>query len=546
MQKMSHKKQTHHTVRGFGYLLRSAFSLCILFVLLTLPLAPAFASEDISTDGSVENIVPDVQPVLPSEVPAEVPAEPSIEVQSPEVVNTPPSQASTNASSTDVVQDITPVSSQIDTTAGTTTASTTDTSAPNEIQNQNDTSDSLSESTQQQSTTSIDQNTSTTDVVSSATSSVEQPSAPVSVNQSEVPASTTVVNTLTNDENRFSFAKNECVSTREGTFYCTKGSDTAVINHTDRFFAQIDVEGDKEIYLEKDSKITQVTFNHEDDDAPYYDEVSDILVWHRLIDGRYQIISHDIQSGEETQITHESNNNMEPHQYGDTTVWQCWIGNDWEICMDVHGERTVLTDNEVHDIAPSINGDTIVWQTFESNIWKMKVYDMRTKVSQTIEDTEGGLIENARFVLVYDAKLQTGDVETRGYDIASKKVISLGAKPLPVPEKIPDPDQTGEKRAMVTPPAQPKAKVEGENDTLDGPPPDDLNTSTGDLVIPALTTATSTATSTSLDLLENPSDALLVLPLATSTPSTSVEHIVDVVVAPYVEPSSEVLNTVQN
>jgi hypothetical protein len=79
-------------------------------------------------------------------------------------------------------------------------------------------------------------------------------------------------------------------------------------------------------------------------------------------------------------------------------------------------------------------------------------------------------------VLVYDAKFDNGDVETRGYDIDSGEIVPLSATPgaSPIPTSIPDPDSTGEERALVTSVMSIKTKT-NEEDEGDG---DDLFTAT--------------------------------------------------------------------
>ncbi|MFZ2253485.1 MAG: hypothetical protein WAW13_04970 [Minisyncoccia bacterium] len=340
-------------------------------------------------------------------------------------------------------------------------------------------------------------------------------------------------NVVTTDENRFSFAKGECASVGDEMFYCAKADTATTTTHTDRVFAASDAEGDKEIYIEKDGVVAAISNNSIDDDAPYYDALSDTIVWHRLIEGRYQIISYDIDREEETQLTSDRYNNMAPSRYDNLTVWQGWVGNDWEIFTLLDNELMMITDNTTHDIAPSVNGTHIIWQSFETGVWQMKVYDIRTKQVSTIEDTDGGSVENPRFVLVYDTKFESGDVETRGYDLVSGEVVSLGALPASVPKEIPDPDQTGEKRALVSPQTQPKTKVD-EGDDGDGVgggddllPEDDIT----DIVIPALQ-----GTSTESTFSEEVTDIEDVLiPAVATENASSTSHIEDIIITPFVE-----------
>lgn len=347
---------------------------------------------------------------------------------------------------------------------------------------------------------------------------------------------TIVLNSVNDDGNKFSFSENECTTVGDGTFYCAKSASTPTPSFTDRIFSASDAEGDKEIYIEKAGEIAQISQNQFDDDAPYYDEVSDTAVWHRLIEGRYQIIVYDFDTEEEKQITSDRYNNMQPNRFGDTLVWQGWVGSDWEIFLSEGDEITMLTDNTTHDITPSINGTHIVWQSFESNAWRMKVYDIRTKTTNTIEDAEGGSIENPRFVLIYDTKFESGDVETRGYDLKSGEVVHLASVPVSLPEELPDPDQTGEERALVTTITQLKPKTEGDTDEL--PPDIDDGIDSDDVVIPALVIDEIVGTTT-IEFTEDASEGVvvdeLIIPAFEDTATSSTDQIDDLVVPPFIE-----------
>lgn len=297
------------------------------------------------------------------------------------------------------------------------------------------------------------------------------------------------IHTVTNDENRYSFSSTECVTVGDGSFYCAKPDVVATTTNTDRVFAAPDADGDREIYIEKSGMLVQITMNTTDDDAPFYDEGSNSLVWHRLINERYQIVAYDLDSEREVVLTADHFNNMQPTRHDGTTVWQAWVGNDWDIIMEENGVVRMLTDNTTHDIDPSINGDYIIWQAFESDAWYVKVYNRITEQIETIEDANAASFENPRFVLVYDAKDANGDIETRGYDLKNKAVIPLSSQAPRMPESIPDPEQTGEKSALVVQQVQVKVKTDDEAEPLDGPNPEDadvLNDSseiTGDLMI---------------------------------------------------------------
>lgn len=586
MQKIYVMSNSHRQMRGFEYLVYCAFSCSLLTVLVFLPLAPLFASE-------LENDTPSL-------ISENLDIQTTVDFQNTEVENAVTNDAETTLTTngTDFISDESNTE-HVETVVQTneiqgehTSASvevssiveetTMENAPPSEtvdgvvlegLENQNseashtsstdlfpevpvdDISNSLVVEISSQEIDSLDNSlTDETNTVTEETNSVidetDIVTDEISTSTTQDTGDTTTVisvNTVTNDDNRFSFAKSECTIVGEGTFYCARNNSVNMeVSNTDRVFSALDETGDKEIFIEKDGYITKITDNAYEDDAPQYDALSDSIVWQRLIEGRYQIISYDVETSKEVQITSDRYNNMEPQRSGDAIVWQGWVGNDWEIFMLEGDELTMLSDNTIQDITPSITGEYVVWQSFEFDAWKMKVYDIRTKKIETIEDSNGGSIENPRFVLVYDSKLDSGDVETRGYDLKSGEVVPLTAQPAPIPEKIPDPEQTGEERALVSPPVQPKTKIEGSSEdesSGDDNPPTSTQTSTStvasdiDLVIPPMTDTDTfvVGTSTTSILVGSPPIEDFVIPQFASSTDTATAHIDDLVVEPYIE-----------
>ena len=326
--------------------------------------------------------------------------------------------------------------------------------------------------------------TPTPETVSEEVGTTTATSTEVTVVQSEV-------HTVGTDESKYSFGSDECARVADGSFYCSKEADTKIVLE-DRVYAGPDVDGDSEIFIDKDGISRQITHNLADDVAPFYDAVSETIVWHRLVDARYQIISLDLETLLETQLTFDSYNNMQPTRFGDLTVWQGWVGNDWEIVMRDGGEIVMLTDNLTHDVGARINGEYIIWQSEEADGWKVRVYNTSTRQIETIDDADGASIENPRLLLVYDAKHENGDIETRGYDLDSKENVALNSEAPVLPNELPDPDQTGEDRALITAATQLKPKTdeeeEGEPEIVPVVPEGDTGTSTpvteGDVVVP--------------------------------------------------------------
>lgn len=544
-------------MRGLEYLVYSTVSLCLLLVMVFIPLAPAFADEVIDGAGGEVNVL-------------ETPEIIEIEVQDEGVVAT---SAETIVEAMDIPSEISPVvqseaDTQLESNLETSdnTLFNTDTEDGTENPDEDLIVDSeLSEETipdieddipivdseledpvseqevvvDDSTDESIDEENIPDESVSEILDSEDQPDDvdEEEVDEEAILGEVITVNAVSDDTNKFSFSKDECTTVGDGTFYCAQAVANAEVTYTDRIFSAKDVDGDKEIYVEKNGELIQISSNQFDDDAPYYDEVSNTAVWHRLIEGRYQIIVYDFDTEEEVQLTHDRYNNMQPNRFGDAIVWQGWVGSDWEVFIETKGVVKMLTDNTTHDITPGVNGTHIVWQSFENNTWQMKVYDMRTGAIDTIENAEGGSIENPRFVLVYDTKFESGDIETKGYDLKSGEVVHLSAKPVSLPEKLPDPDQTGEERALVSTVTQLKPKTESDDDTT----PDTMGGSdgdpeNGDIVIDAFapdvqSTSTDEVVLDSVDV-DIPT---IEIPALEEVVTSSVDHIADVIVTPYVE-----------
>jgi hypothetical protein len=309
------------------------------------------------------------------------------------------------------------------------------------------------------------------------------------------------VATVQNDSNKYSFKDGECTLMRDDTYYCAKtvSTSTALAIVPDGVSALPDSDGDKEIYVSRGTDMVQLTKNFFEDDAPYFDAVSNEVVWHRLIQGRYQIMSYSLDTEEEVQLTDDRFNNMEPSRYDTAIVWQGWVGNDWEIMMLEGDELRMLTDNTYPDIGPRINKEYVLWQSFENDSWKLKVLNRTDGTIETIDGGDGASIDNPRFVLVYDAKSESGDIETRGYDLEEKTIVPLSATPKELPDELPDPEQTGEERALIQQLVQ-KPKTESEVDTdidsdLDIENPDENDESElvqADVIVPPFELSTST------------------------------------------------------
>lgn len=311
-----------------------------------------------------------------------------------------------------------------------------------------------------------------------------------------VPATTTPVKAeyLVTEDNYYQFSRQSCVAVGDGTYHCSlntaPGVDTNSVVYADR-----DVDGDMEIYLRTaKGDVEQLTDNNHDDSSPYLDVESLQIVWHRLVDDRYQIILYDLEDKKESQLTFSRTNNMEPKVSKDGVVWQAWDNNDWEI-MHFDGKYTdQITSNTAQDVTPVIEDGYILWSVLGDDVQEAMVYSLKTGQTMSIADHEGGSIVNPRFVLVYDTKFDNGDIITQGFDPTTGISAPIAAKPAPEPIDIPHSDPTGEIRALIQ-----NKSSQKENDVVQLEPD-----STGpDGVTPATTTATSSDT---LDLKQGSTD----------------------------------------
>jgi hypothetical protein len=321
--------------------------------------------------------------------------------------------------------------------------------------------------------------------------------------------------TTVHSDSVMQFNRNDCVTVEDGSFYCQSKKEEAE-QGTDGMYALQDKDGDLEIFLQKNGELAQLTFNTVDDAAPVFDAKSNTIVWHRLVDERYQIISYDLDTNEEVQLTADNVNNMEPSRSGNYTVWQRWNNNNWDIVLYDGTETKFITDSEQHDIAPNVKGDLVMWNRLSSdNTQSIELYDIATGEYTTITDEEGGALSNPRMVLVYETEFANGDVVTKGYDVETGEVTPLANDPAELPEQLPEPDATGETRALVQPKNPTKEDSELGDSVFPGVDGNNLGNGT--------TTASTTAVTQPGDLHIASSSPVI----AGSTPNTGTTTISD-------------------
>lgn len=247
----------------------------------------------------------------------------------------------------------------------------------------------------------------------------------------------------------FTFGRDECTRIDGGAFFCQERTLAPVLE--DSLAALPDRDGDLEIYLTLNGVQTKITDNTYDDSAPFYDEHSETIVWQQLVGDTYQIVSYDIDSGDEVLLTSGTENNMEPARHGRFTVWQRWLDDNWEIILFDGTQELRVTNSPEHDIAPSIRGSLLIWntQTHSGNA-ELRTFDFKTNTRDVIRDSDGVAVGNPRMVVMYEAQYENGDVVTKGYDLVSGELIPLHSLPKPLPQDIPAADKTeGETSALI-------------------------------------------------------------------------------------------------
>lgn len=339
--------------------------------------------------------------------------------------------------------------------------------------------------------------------------------------EEQLPGTTESVSVVQSDT-AYTFNREECTKLATGSFYCLKPVEDML---EDALFAAPDEDGDLEIFLVRDGVQSQVTTNQVDDAAPYFDENSNTIVWHRLHNDRFQIVSYEIDSGDETLLTSTRENNMEPTRQGDYTVWQRWVDGSWNIILHNGEDEIKLTNNGGHNVAPYVHGSLVVWNRHNTDGQKtIEMYDIDTQSYVSVPDAEGLSVSNPRMVFVFDSLTPEGDIITKGYDVLSRKFIDLDSLPKNLPDEIPNSDSTGETRALIQ--SKPTLKtdieelVESDLDIAVGGPEPELEPLTLNLASSTAEVATSSAAAEDLAEYE-----LVIEPYNGTTTSSSSEQI---------------------
>jgi len=247
------------------------------------------------------------------------------------------------------------------------------------------------------------------------------------------------------------FDRSNCTMVGQGNFYCSDVSDLDQLR-PDGVYSFPDKDGDLEIYIQRGGVLEQITHNEVDDASPWFDATTNTIVWHRQIDGRYQIIEYNVLTEQENQLTVGSTNSMEPTRQGQYTAWQAWLDNNWEIVLYDGTDMYRLTHSSEPDLAPQIRNGLLLWYRMQANGERMlELYNIATKERVSIKDDGEGVITNPRMMVVFESQARNGDTVIKGYDIVTGQVVPIGSNSQPIPTNIPNPNPTGEPIALFPP-----------------------------------------------------------------------------------------------
>ena len=292
------------------------------------------------------------------------------------------------------------------------------------------------------------------------------------------------------NDSRYVFDTADCVVVKDGEFYCVKGSNDheheSLSLQQDELvgsvFAQKDDDGDLEIFFNYEGKIEQITDNAFDDDEPVYDASSGRIVWHALVDDRYQIFLYDIAADELFQLTDTSYNDTNPDVSGDTIVWQGWEDDNWEIfTLDYSiflqnggsASTTRITVTEQHDMFPKAHDSFVTWQSRTHDQWKSYGYNIRTGEQVYLGDGTQGDVESTRLVLLVERRNSDGDLERVGYEVDTGESISLGSTPKEIPEPPVQEDPLKDQQGVIPNTASTTVKTTTRDDGGDNDTPED-------------------------------------------------------------------------
>jgi Tol biopolymer transport system component len=178
----------------------------------------------------------------------------------------------------------------------------------------------------------------------------------------------------------------------------------------------------------------RMTFNTAHDLNPVWGP-GNLIAWETSRDGNWNVYMFDVSTGEETPLTTDPANDLNPFWFpdGDRLVYQGDSDGDWDIyeLNVVTGEMTALTTNDIEDVDPIISPDGrwMAWLQQDAvgvfNLWLM---DVETgEVSQLTDmgvDIGGHVFAPDSSLIAFDARVD-GDFEVFIVRLESRGITAV-------------------------------------------------------------------------------------------------------------------------
>lgn len=265
--------------------------------------------------------------------------------------------------------------------------------------------------------------------------------------------------------------RSRCVSYGDDGYYCLDDSSATRVMSVTPVEQVISVRdaagGDKEIVLvrtlpEGESR-ESLTQNDFDDEFPSSDGEMRMIVWQANVGGRWQI-AYKETAGTIEYLTANADGNGHPATDGKHIVWQGWSGSHWDIFLAEPGDGSLsfststggvlegihpgwtvrqLSHSPSHAMFPKIAGNFVTWQEHRGETWVIVVYDLSTGQSRVIEGESGGTGEAPTLALIFKERTKEGRILIHASDLATGQRIPLRDDEIPLPAKLPIPEQSG-------------------------------------------------------------------------------------------------------
>jgi len=261
-----------------------------------------------------------------------------------------------------------------------------------------------------------------------------------------------------------------CVSYGDDGYYCLDETSSDRISNArpiEQVISESGPGGDKEIVLirtlpEGETR-EYITDNNGDDEFPNADGELNMIVWQSLVSGRWQI-AYKEGAGVIEYLTANPDGNGHPATDGKRIVWQGWSGSHWDIFLAEPGDQQLsfsttsdgvlegihpgwkivrLSESPTHDMFPKIAGNFVTWQEHQAGEWVIVVYDLSTGQTRKVKGESGGTGEAPTVALIFKERTKEGRVFIRASDLATGERIPLRDDELPLPTKLPIPEQSG-------------------------------------------------------------------------------------------------------